>query len=76
MPVSDDVLDLSAADVSEESWERLVADIGGDDPDVLYMMQHPLASACAGTSCGGCTCAICCGPSGCSFAVPPTDPTK
>jgi hypothetical protein len=60
MPVSETDLDLTATDVSEESWEMLVAEMASDDPDVLYIMQNPVASL--GCSC---TCEICCGPSGC-----------
>lgn len=57
MPVSETDLDLTATDVSEESWELLVADMAGDDPELLYVMQTPIASL----GCN-CTCETCCSP--------------
>ena len=60
MPVADDVLDLTATDVSEESWELLVADLAEQDPDVLEVMQHPVLTSISPGGCLGCSCCGCC----------------
>jgi hypothetical protein len=58
MQASEEVLDLAATDMSEESWEQIVADMANDDPDIRYVLQSPTAWVCTTPLCQ-CNCTTC-----------------